>query len=277
MKPARSEARNTTRSATSSGRPMRPSGCCRAASARNASTDFPCACGLLGGQPIPPLGRGRPRAHGVDEDPVRGPEVGERPGEVDQPGVGDASGHVRRRRVPGRRADDVHDASPAPRPHGRDRHLGHPHVPEDLQPPVVRPLLGGRRQEVAAPDGAGVVHQDLEPAEARHDGVHDAARRRRAPPGRRPRSAPRRPWPRARPRSPGGLPPLARRARRGSPPPRARRPPPGRSPWSHPSPARPDPRARAPPSSSLPVRQRCREPRSARPAPPRAGRTRRPP
>src|SRR5206468_3496050 len=56
---------------------------------------------------------------------------------------------------------------PAPlRLHDREDRPRHPDVAENLQAPVARPLLVGDLHEVAAPDGARVVHKNVEAAEA---------------------------------------------------------------------------------------------------------------
>src|SRR5262249_41249631 len=77
------------------------------------------------------------------------------------------------RRIARGGADDVDDASPALRLHHREDGARHPHVAENLQAPVARPLLVGDLEEVTAPDGPRVVHEDVDPTEALLDGRGD--------------------------------------------------------------------------------------------------------
>src|SRR5262249_56972918 len=70
-------------------------------------------------------------------------------------------------------ADDVDDASPALRLHHRKDGARHPDVAENLQAPVAGPLLVRDLEEVAAPDGARVVHEDVDSTEALVDGRGD--------------------------------------------------------------------------------------------------------
>src|SRR5213594_2354732 len=116
-------------------------------------------------QSFPPRGRRGRRRNRGDEDSGRPTEIRQSPGEVDESGIRDAARKVARGRIASGRADDVHDPSATLRLHHWKHGARHPHVAEDLQAPVARPLLVGNLQEVAAADGARVVDQDVEPAE----------------------------------------------------------------------------------------------------------------
>src|SRR5438445_66467 len=121
--------------------------------------------GLLGDEALPARGRRRGGRYGRDEN-VRGrTEVGETLREVYEPRVGDPARQIAGRGIARGGTDNIDDPSPALGLHDREHGPGHPNVTEDLQAPVAGPLLVGNFQEVAAPYGARVVHEDVEPAE----------------------------------------------------------------------------------------------------------------
>src|SRR2546425_4246447 len=132
--------------------------------------------GLLGDEALPARGRRRGGRYGRDEN-VRGrTEVGETLREVYEPRVGDPARQIAGRGIARGGTDNIDDPSPALGLHDREHGPSHPNVTEDLQAPVAGPLLVGNFQEVAAPYGARVVHEDVEPAEAiphrRGDAIH---------------------------------------------------------------------------------------------------------
>src|SRR5438093_2576002 len=128
---------------------------------------------LLGDEALPGRGGGRGRRHGVAQNIRRRAEIGEALREIDEPRVRDAAGQISGSRIARGGADDVDDASASMRLHHREDGARHPHVAENLQAPVAGPLLVGDLEEVAAPDGARVIHEDIDPPEALLDGRGD--------------------------------------------------------------------------------------------------------
>src|SRR6266508_854522 len=112
-------------------------------------------------------GDGDAREEGGARRGEKSDEISQGLGEVDQRRIGGAAHHIRRRRIPRRRAHHVDDAPTALPLHVREHLTRHPNIAQQLEAPAAQPFIVRRREEVAALDGPGIIDQDVEPAEAR--------------------------------------------------------------------------------------------------------------
>ena len=178
VKLAQSDARNATRSATSSGVPVRPSGLdAREAGRRGGPIDAALAH-LPGDQRGQQLELDVLRTDRVDADVVARHRVGDRLGHRHHGRIGDAGRKAVGMRVARRLADDVDDAAVALAFHDRQHRLDHGEEAEHLVAQL--PLQDRQRRGLdgSAQVRAGVVDQNVDATECLKRGVDELARPR---------------------------------------------------------------------------------------------------
>ena len=142
-----------------------------------SSTDTPSLLRPLRVHGAGALGTGRARVDDVDVDAVRAQLVGERLGHVHERQIAHAAVGAR---VAGRHPADVYDTPPALFAHDGRHRLGAAHVTHHLGVQVGEQVLVAGVVQAAAYQAArigGIVHEDVDPAELGHRGVHQPLHR----------------------------------------------------------------------------------------------------